>query len=204
MTPLKYSSGLIFILSAPSGTGKTTVAQKILKTMTGIVPSVSLNTRPKRSKEKEGIDYIFVSEEEFEYNIKIGNLIEYTEIYNTKRGTPKAPLLQNQQKGIDTLCVIEWEGMKNLKKQLGASNIVSIFLLPPSLQILRERLVLRKQDTLKEIENRLKQAEKEIKYAIDYDYIVINDDLASCAQIVSNIIVAERHKTFRVMKTIDI
>lgn len=195
---IRQRRGLIFVLSAPSGTGKTTVAQKLLKVVPGLVRSVSLNTRPPRPQEKDGVDYYFVSEREFEQNIQEHNLIEYTEIYGTRRGTPKNRLQQNQKNGFDTLCVIEWAGMKNLRREIGTQDVVAIFLLPPSLTVLRQRLVDRAQDSLKEIERRLAQAESEVEQVKDYDYAVINDQLDVCVATVAHIIAAERHRVVKV------
>lgn len=189
-------SGLIFVLSAPSGTGKTTIALELLKTVPNLVRSISLNTRARRPQEKEGVDYYFVSEEEFDRNIQADNLIEYAEVYGTRRGTPKDHLLENQQKGVDTLCVIEWDGMKNLRKQLGTKDVIAIFVLPPSLDVLKQRLIDRAQDAPEEIARRLAQAERELEYAKDYDYAVINDKLAECVATVASIITAERHRVF--------
>ncbi|MDR2464111.1 MAG: guanylate kinase [Holosporales bacterium] len=192
----KNRSGIIFALSAPSGTGKTTVAQKVVQNIPGLIRSVSLNTRKKRSTEKDGIDYIFVSKEEFDNRIKEGYFIEYTEIYGAKRGTPKDALVQNQQKGIDTICVIEWHGVQTLKKLYGQS-VVSIFLMPPSIGALEKRLTLRNQDHINDIQQRLRHANDEVMYVKEYDYCVVNDRLAQCVFDVSSIIFAERHKTFR-------
>jgi guanylate kinase len=189
-------SSIIFALSAPSGAGKTTVAQKILRDIPGLVRSVSLNTRKKREKERDGFDYIFVSMEEFNDRIKEDYFIEHTEIYGAKRGTPKDAIIQNQQKGLDTLCVIEWNGVQVLKNLFGQS-VVSIFLMPPSIDVLRERLILRNQDLIGEIERRLEQAGSEMANVKEYDYCVVNDQLRQCVFNVSSIIYAERCKTFR-------
>lgn len=189
--------GIIFVLSAPSGTGKTTIAQKLWETVPNLVRSISLNTRPPRPQEQEGVDYFFVSEAEFDRNIRERNLIEYAEIYGTRRGTPKDRLLQNQAKGLDTLCAIEWAGMRNLRKEIGRKDVVAIFILPPSLDVLRQRLVDRAQDSPEEIERRLAQAESELEQAKDYDYAVVNDRLDECVQTIVSIITAERHRLVR-------
>ncbi|GHS97368.1 guanylate kinase [Alphaproteobacteria bacterium] len=185
--------GMIIALSAPSGTGKTTVATKVLRKIPGIVRSVSLNTRPPRPLEIHGVDYIFVSEDEFDDNIKKGNLIEFVEIYGFRRGTPKDTLLESRERGLDTLCIIEWTGMKHLKEHFGPS-VVSIFLLPPSLEKLRLRLITRAQDSNEEIERRLALAQEEMTNAADYDHVVLNDDLNVCVRKVVKIIKNERKR----------
>lgn len=193
----KNRQGKVFVLSAPSGTGKTTVAQKLLERVSGLVRSISLNTRLPRPQEQDGVDYFFVSESEFDRNMREHNLIECVEIYGTRRGTPKDRLLWNREHGIDTLCVIEWAGMKNLRNEMGVQNIVAIFLLPPSLEVLKQRLMRRAQDSSDEIARRLAQAESELQWMKDYDYAVVNDDLETCVTTIASIVTAERHRVER-------
>ncbi|MDR1908200.1 MAG: hypothetical protein LBQ43_05075, partial [Holosporales bacterium] len=161
------SKGLIFAISAPSGTGKTTVSERIIWSIPNVVRSVSFNTREKRPSEIDGVDYIFMSNEEFDVHVKNENLIEYTEIYNARRGTPKAPLLANQQNNIDTICVIEWNGTKCLKEQFGGT-VVSIYLFPPSIDVLAERLTLRGQDSKENIKLRMQNVHQEMTHAAEY------------------------------------
>ncbi|MDR1597925.1 MAG: guanylate kinase [Holosporales bacterium] len=193
------NDGLIFAISAPSGAGKTTVAQHLIATIPNVVRSVSLNTRAKRPSEIDGVDYIFVSNEEFDMHIKNENLVEYTEIYTTRCGTPKTQLLQNQQQGIDTICVIERNGTVRLKELFGGS-VVAIFLLPPSMEELERRLYARGQDDAEKIRMRLLSAEREMEHAVEYDYCVLNDVLQECLLNVESIVRAERcrnrHQTY--------
>jgi guanylate kinase len=191
LTPEALHSGLIFALSAPSGTGKTTVAELVIKLTPNITRSVSLNTRQKRSNEVDGHDYTFVSRNEFDQNVKDGNLVEFAEVYGSLRGTPMRPLQLNQSKGIDTICIIEWNGAKQLKNIFG-NVVVSIYLMPPSLEALKQRIIARAQDSVEEIARRMANVEQEIKFASAYDYCVINDDLTECASNVVSIIKAER------------
>jgi guanylate kinase len=196
--PTQKRHGLILAISAASGTGKTRVAKKICQTVPNVVFSVSLNTRPPRTEEVEGLDYFFVSEEVFDQNLQNGNLLEFVMIYEYRRGTPKNVLVNNLQKGVTTICVIEWNGVRQLKKCLG-QNVVSIFLFPPSLESLHHRLTLRAQDSPEEIEKRFVLAKEEMENAKDYDYGIVNDNLEDCAQEIIGIIKAERQKMFRIL-----
>ncbi|MDR1208634.1 MAG: guanylate kinase [Holosporales bacterium] len=184
-------AGLIFSISAPSGTGKSTVAELVLGRVQNLVRSVSLNTRKKRSTEVDGVDYTFISREEFDRNVKEGNLIEFAEVYGSLRGTPKRPLQLNQSQGIDTICIIEWNGTRRLKS-IFERTVVSIYLMPPSIDIVKQRIVARAQDSSEEIARRLANIEEEVKFASEYDYCVVNDDLAECVSNVVSIIKAER------------
>jgi guanylate kinase len=192
--------GFVIALSAPSGTGKTTIANRILTSLDNITRSISINTRAKRPEEIDGVDYYFVTEAEFDLHIREKNLIEYVEIYGHRRGTPRNTLLSNMEKGIDTLCVIDWNGVKSLREKLGRENVASIFLLPPSFSELSRRLFSRGQDSPEEIERRLETAESEMRNVREYDYVVINDELTQSTSVVTSIILAERQKTNRFLR----
>jgi guanylate kinase len=181
------SSALIFAMSAPSGTGKTTIATQLVTMVPNLVRSVSLNTRAKRSSEIDRVDYIFVTEQEFGEHVKAGNLVEHTEIYNAKRGTPLQPLLDNMQNGIDTICVVEWNGMRNLQNVFGDCAI-SIYIMPPSVQVAIDRITARGQDSSDEVSMRVRNITSEIAHSSEYDYCVVNDDLQKCVVEVASII----------------
>lgn len=193
--------GYVAVISAPSGTGKTTVANKVVQKLDNIELSISVNTRKKRPLEVDGIDYHFVSEEEFETNIKCDNFLEYTSIYGQMCGTLKNKIFSNIESGIDTICTLDWNGAQKLKNIL-KDDLFTIFLYPPSLATLEERLLNRKQDEQKEITKRLALAELELKNGDKYDYSVINDDIEKCCYEVENILQAERNKTYRLAKQI--
>lgn len=195
--------GIIFAISAPSGAGKTTIAKALVQRIPGIQRSISFNTRPKREEEIDGVDYIFVSQEAFDKYEQSGEFIETAEVYGYKRGTPKTLLQQNIDHVIDTLCVIEWRGVQQLKHHFN-NEVVSIFISPPSLAELRRRLVLRNQDTEEEIERRIQSIYTELNTAQNYDYCVINDQLDACIENISHILIAERYKTCRLTRKIDI
>jgi guanylate kinase len=191
------SGGFVVAISGPSGIGKTTVSNEAIRRMDGIVRSISLNTRPRRNEEEDGVDYYFVSNEEFDSQLNAGNLIEYVEIYGHRRGTPKNMLLNNMKNCTDTICAIEWNGVRKLWNEVGPENVVSVFLLPPTLDALKERITLRAQDSAAEIERRLCAAEQELANAVNYNYIVVNDDFLTCVSCIIGIITAERSKSCR-------
>lgn len=145
----------------------------------------------------DGVDYVFVSREEFIRQHEAGQLLETTEIYGSLRGTPRKPILANHENGVDTLCVLDWVGLALLREALPPSFVVGIFLLPPSLLVLEQRLRLRNQDSPEEIQRRLDAAQSDAKNAVDYDYVVVNDDLGVCIRTVETVLEAERHKTVR-------
>lgn len=190
------AKGLIFAISAPSGCGKTTVMNEVISQTKNLKTVISVNSREKRSEETNGVDYIFISDEEFDEWIKKDLFIEFVEIYGTKRGILKSEILKNINNSIDTICAIDWNGVNNLKKEF-SDNVISIFLLPPSIEILKQRIINRGQDSEKDIEIRMNAAKKEMENAKNYDYCVINDILTECVDTVKSIICSEKHRTFR-------
>ncbi|MDR3285485.1 MAG: guanylate kinase [Holosporales bacterium] len=192
--------GMVFAVSAPSGCGKTTIVDTIVKEIPKIVRLITVNTREKRSSEIDGKDYIFVSEKQFTEWIEKDLFLEYVEIYETKRGILKSILFQNIEQGIDTICNVEGNGARRLKEALG-ENLASIFILPPSLEELQNRIEKRAQDSPKEIKKRLDNAVAEMSFSQEYDYCVINNDLKDCIKTIKSIIKAERQKTFRAIKS---
>jgi guanylate kinase len=193
---------LIFAVSASSGTGKTSVINQVVKCVPNVVRSISVNTRPKRKDEQNGVDYFFVSNETFDFYQLKGKFIEYTEIYGERRGTLKSQLMENSQKHLDTICVVEWNGARNLKKIFG-ETVISIFLLPPSIAELKKRLTKRNQDSHSEIDSRFLLAQEEMKYFEEYDYCVVNDDFDRCVKDVSCIVLAERNRVFRHVRNVS-
>lgn len=192
-------TGFILALSAPSGTGKTTVAKKLLRCMPNMQQSISWNTRAKRAEETDGVDYVFVSEQKFLQHQNADGFVETIEVYGTWRGTPKGPLEQNMHDGRDTICVIEWNGVRALKELYG-KDVVSVFLYPPSLEVLRNRLLFRAQDSAEEMKRRMQKAQAELETGQYYDYGVVNDVLEECVQTLQHIIWAEGNKTCRFIR----
>lgn len=190
---METKRGRIFIISAPSGCGKTTLCRRLLKSGLELSYSVSMTTRPRRLGEIHGKDYYFVSNGNFQKGIRQNKFLEWTKTYGWYYGTPKRFILDLLKKGKDILLSIDVKGAMNVKRFYPKS--VLIFILPPSLKELKKRLKRRNSDDKKEIQKRLKIVKREISYADRYDYCVVNDnvDIAVCK--LKAIVIAERYKT---------
>uniref|UniRef100_A0A7C2V2S9 Guanylate kinase n=1 Tax=Hydrogenobacter sp. TaxID=2152829 RepID=A0A7C2V2S9_9AQUI len=182
---------MLFVLSAPSGTGKTTVAERLLKSCPGIRRIVTATTRSKREGEVHGVDYLFISYEEFEKKIEEGYFLEYAEVYGHYYGTPKDQVIRNEEEGVDSLLVIDVQGAKKVRESYKDS--ILIFLMPPSLEELRRRLLTRGYGT-ENLEKRLRKAEEEIACAKYFDYIVVNEFIDRTVEALCHIIKAQRYK----------
>ncbi|MCX7956661.1 MAG: guanylate kinase [Endomicrobia bacterium] len=178
--------GNIIVISGPSGSGKTTICKKLIEKNFDLVFSISYTTRPKKPQEQDGKDYFFVSTEKFVKMIKQKGFVEWAKVHNHYYGTPKKNIFDIINKGKNVLLDIDVQGGKNIKKMFPDS--VLIFVLPPSWQELKHRIINRKRDTDKEISLRLKNAVKELKYLKFYDYLVINDSLENTVETISKII----------------
>ncbi len=187
----KHNAGLLFILSAPSGTGKTTLVQMLTKEFDRVVLSVTYTTREKREGEIDGVHYSFITKEQFIARIDEGDFLEYVEIYGDYYGTSKSWVEEQRQKGKHVFLVIDTQGTALLK---GRVDAVTIFVLPPSLEELKRRLTLRRSDSMEMIEKRLKWAKREIKAIGNYQYCIVNDDLQTAYQILRSIVIAEEHR----------
>lgn len=183
--------GLVFVISAPAGTGKTTLVRMLLEEFHHVVESVSFTTRPIRSNEVPGRDYNFISVREFEEKIKEGEFLEYAKVFDHYYGTSRKFVESQQEKGKDVILVIDTQGALHLRDQLKA---VFIFISPPSLEELRSRLYRRRSETEDVIEHRLSWAEKEISLSTKYDYHIINDNLKTAYDVLRSILIAEKHR----------
>ena len=181
---------LLFVISAPSGTGKTSVSEKILKEIDGLIPSVSHTTRSPREGEVNGKDYYFISRDEFKKKISINDFVEWNEYNGNYYGSSFENIEIAAKSAKDLLFVIEVNGAENIRKKY--DNGIYIFILPPSIDILRERLIHRGAESSEAIENRIKIAEKEIQNFNEYDYIIVNHEIDETAKQVSSIVFAER------------
>ncbi len=172
------AEGTIFIISAPSGAGKTSLIQKILSTRDDSVFSISYTTRPPRENEINGKDYFFIDNDKFRSMIAKNEFLEYANVHNYYYGTGKEYVFQNIQKGKNIILDIDYQGANIVKKNLSNTDIdvVSIFILPPSFEVLKERLINRGTDSEKVINTRLKNAKKEIENSLNYDYLIVNDN----------------------------
>jgi len=184
--------GLVFVISAPAGTGKTTLADMLVKEFSRVVESVSFTTRPPRPGEVEGQHYHFVSVEEFQFLAAKGEFIEHVRLYNDYYGTSKSWIESRQKQGKHVLLVIDTQGALALQKS--AFKAVYVFVLPPSLEELKERLVLRGTEAGEKIQERLSIADKEMALAKFYDYSIVNDDLQEAYDALKSIIIAEEHR----------
>jgi guanylate kinase len=187
--------GILYIVSAPSGAGKTTLCKQIVTSVARIWHSVSFTTRRPRSGEEDGRDYFFVDEQVFQDMVARNEFLEYAHVYNHWYGTPKKPLIDKMESGVDVLLEIDVQGAFQIKK--GFEDAVSIFILPPSLDILRTRLLNRDSDSQEEITRRLRKVKEEVWCFREYDYIVRNDELTQSFHDLQSIFLAERLKTKR-------
>jgi len=188
--------GLMFILSSPSGAGKTTISHMLLTADEEIKLSVSVTTRPKRPGEIDGIDYHFVTEEKFETMVEEDDFYEWATVFGYRYGTPKGYIRKGLKEGQDFLFDIDWQGTQQLY-QKDQQDAVSVFILPPSLNELRRRLESRGQDSQEVIDSRMDRARGEISHWAEYDYVVINDDIDACFVKVREILHAERMRRTR-------
>ena len=171
--------GMMFVLSSPSGAGKTTLTKKIAKNNSNFSISVSHTTRKPRPNEVNGKDYHFVSKEDFEKLAKENNFFEYAKIFNNLYGTLKKPVLELLSLGKNVLFDIDWQGTKQLKESKKLS-LITFFILPPNLKTLRERLLNRHNGQVNLVEERMKKFAEEVSHWNEYDYVFINDDLEVC------------------------
>ncbi len=182
--------GILIVLSSPSGGGKTTIYRAILERHPEYKYSVSATTRPRRGEEQNGIDYFFLSDEEFLEKIDSGEFVEWAFVHGYRYGTLKSTVKKALSEGDVLLFDLDVQGADAMKKTF-PDEVVNIFILPPSREELRKRLTARKTDQPDVINLRLRNAEGEVKKAINYDYIVINDDLNTAINQVDSIVTAE-------------
>lgn len=183
--------GLAFIVSAPAGTGKTTLVNMLIKEFPCVVESISFTTRKCRPEEVPGVHYHFVTEEEFKRKIANNEFLEYVQLYGHYYGTAYHTLLELQQQGKHVILVIDTQGALQLKGKFPA---VFIFIKPPSLEKLRQRLTHRSTESAAVIEERLDWAKHEMKAAQEYDYCIVNDELTTSYQVLRSILIAEEHR----------
>ena len=183
--------GMMFVLSSPSGTGKTTLTKKLAENNINFVISISYTTRKPRPSEINGKDYHFVSREEFEDLLKKNNFFEYANIFDNCYGTLKKSVLELLSQGKDVLFDIDWQGTKQLNKIKNLS-LVTFFILPPNLKVLKERLLNRHKGQEKLVEKRMNKFNEEISHWNEYNYVVVNDDLNKCYDKILNIIMSEK------------
>ena len=192
----KNRKGLMLVLSSPSGAGKTTLCKEVLKKVKELKLSISYTTRPKRKSEIDGKDYFFITEKKFKELQVSDFFIESAKVFDYSYGTPKNFVHEHLIKGVDVLFDIDWQGAQKLSN-FSKTDIVSVFILPPSNLILKERLKKRNEDSLAIVNKRMSKAKSEISHWIEYDYVLINEDLEMCTDEIITILKAERKKRDR-------
>jgi guanylate kinase len=188
--------GLMFVLSSPSGAGKTTLSRMLIDRVGGLQMSVSATTRAMRPGEVNGRDYLFVDKPTFEAMAKRGELLEWAVVFDNRYGTPRAPVETALSSGRDVLFDIDWQGTQQLREKAGA-DVVSVFILPPSASDLEKRLHTRAQDSTEVIRGRMDRASHELSHWAEYDYIVVNQNVDEAFLEVQSILKAERLKRAR-------
>lgn len=188
------SKGSVFILSAPAGTGKTTLVRMLRDEFSCVTESISCTTRPPRAGEIPGVDYHFMSIPEFEAKIQSGDFLEYAKVFGNYYGTSKEYVLQQQSKGKHVILVIDTQGAMQLKDKFKA---IFVFVSPPSLQELRERLFKRQTESIEVIEQRLSWAKQEMALADKYDYHIVNENLHTAYEVLRSILIAEEHRVHK-------
>ena len=188
--------GLLFVLSSPSGAGKSTIARKLLESEPDLSMSVSYTTRPPRPGETNGKDYHFTDLDTFREMVANHEFLEWAHVFNHRYGTPKNDVFHTLSEGHDILFDIDWQGAQQLY-QLAGGDVVRVFILPPSMEELRSRLERRATDSQDVIDARMARAENEVSHWDGYDYVLVNDDVEECFAKVKTILAAERLKRSR-------
>ena len=188
--------GLLIVLSSPSGAGKSTLSRMLMAADGDISMSISATTRPIRPGEREGVDYHFVDDRQFDRFIDAGEFVEWAPVFGYRYGTPKAPVKAALKDGRDILFDIDWQGTQQLHAAMG-EDLVRIFLLPPSMGELERRLQERGTDSEAVIADRMGRAAAEISHWAEYDYVLVNRDAELCLEQIRTIVAAERLKRAR-------
>ena len=194
--------GLMFVLSSPSGAGKTTIAHRLLEDDLEIAMSISVTTRPIRPGETDGLDYRFTDRAGFEAMVEAGEFLEWAEVFGHFYGTPKAQIKAGLKEGQDFLFDIDWQGTQQLYQRM-ETDVVRVFLLPPSIEALEQRLRSRGTDSDEVIRDRMARSRAEISHWDGYDYVVVNDDMDACFEQVHGILCAERLRRARQTGLVD-
>ncbi len=189
--------GLLLILSSPSGAGKSTLAQRLMAWDPTLRFSISATTRPPRSAEQDGREYFFKSREAFEAMVSTGDMLEHAEVFGNLYGSPRGPVEAAMKDGRDTLFDIDWQGGQQIRNSALGRDVVSVFVLPPSIAELESRLRGRAQDSEEVIAGRMAKSQSEISHWAEYDYVIVNRDLDQAFAELTTILQAERLKRDR-------
>ncbi len=187
--------GNLFIVAAPSGGGKTSLVKKLVQDLENIHVSVSHTTRDMRLAETNGVDYFFVDELEFQRMIDSHDFVEYARVFNHLYGTSLSQIKQRLQEGIDIVLDIDWQGAQQIKASF--SDAVSVFIIPPSLDVLKQRLLDRRRDDEQDINNRMQRAKDELSHYSEFDFLIVNDNFDNAACELRSIVIAQRLRITR-------
>ena len=201
--PTPNRRGLLIILSSPSGAGKSTLSRRLLEADPEVRFSISATTRPPRPGELEGREYHFKGRRAFEEMVAAGGMLEHAEVFGNLYGTPRAPAESAIIAGQDVLFDVDWQGGQQIRNSSLRDAVVSVFILPPSIAELEARLRARGQDTAHVVDGRMAKSRDEISHWAEYDYVLINENLAECEQALRAIIAAERLRRDRRPELVD-
>lgn len=193
---LIHRRGLMLVLSSPSGAGKSTISRELLTRDADLSMSVSLTTRAMRPGEQDGVHYYFVDHAEFEARVQRKDLLEHANVFGNRYGTPRGPVEEAMRAGRDVLFDIDWQGTQQLSDSAG-TDLVRVFILPPSAAELERRLTNRAQDSAEVIAHRMSKANDEMSHWSEYDYVIVNKDVQESVAAVESILKAERLKRRR-------
>ena len=188
-------AGTLFIVAAPSGGGKTSLVKKLLSELEHITVSVSHTTRKMRPGEVDGVDYFFLDDKEFMGMVDEGAFVEHARVFNHFYGTSAAQITDRLQAGIDVVLDIDWQGAAQIRHAF--ADAVSVFVIPPSLEVLKQRLMDRQQDDAQTINNRMQRSQDELSHYPEFDYLIVNDDFETAAAELRSIVVAHRLRMIR-------
>ena len=194
--PDRTRRGLLLVISSPSGAGKTSLAQRLTGEFSDLGLSVSCTTRAPRPGERDGREYVFLDQAEFEARRRRGDFLEWAEVHENLYGTPRGPVMERLGRGEDVLFDIEWQGAAQIRAA-AAEDVVSVFILPPTMAALERRLHTRAQDSHEVIARRLARARGEIERWPDYDYVIVNDDFDAAYARLARLYLAERDRRLR-------
>lgn len=200
--PSLQRRGLMFVLSSPSGAGKTTISRRMLEVDPALSLSISVTTRPRRSSEIDGRDYHFITQERFHSMQANNELLEHAQVFDNYYGTPAKYVYDRMRQGTDVLFDIDWQGTRQLASK-NRNDLVSVFILPPSMRELERRLRTRAQDSDEVVAKRMAKAAAEISHWEEYDYVLVNDDLENTISNVVCILQAERLRRARQTQLTD-
>ena len=193
---ISNNKGLLLVISSPSGAGKTTISKKLVDDLDGIELSVSVTTRKKRKDEIEGKHYYFKSDNEFQALIKKSKFLEYANVFGYFYGTLKSEILSKIENGLDVIVDIDWQGTRQIENHL-PDDIVKVFILPPSMEELENRLGKRASENKENFLKRMSEAKKEISHYKEYDFVIVNNEIETAVNQIKSILFSERLRRHR-------